>query len=116
MQIFRIAVAIAWLAVMWVSVHAVTAMGFNAAGPVFFDGFNHPWQAQLNGDFSAHLLLMAGWIVYREKNVALGLVFGLAAIMLGGAFSLAYIFIATFTAGGTFKGLLLGARRAAQAS
>ncbi len=53
---------------------------------------------------------MAAWIAYRQKSLPLGLLFGLAAVMFGGAFSLAYIFVATFTAKGGFKGLLLGYR------
>jgi hypothetical protein len=57
---------------------------------------------------------MAAWIIYRQKNLLLALLFGLAAIMFGGAFSLAYIFVATFTAKGSFKVLLLG-HRATQA-
>jgi hypothetical protein len=110
MQIFRAAVLIAWLVVMWVSIHAVATLGFNQGGATFFGDFSHPWRAQFNADFSAHLLLMAAWIVYRQKNLLLGLLFGLAAVMFGGAFSLAYIFVATFTAKGSFKGLLLGYR------
>ena len=110
MQIFRAAVLIAWLLVMWVSIHAVATLGFNQAGATFFGDFGNPWRAQFNADFSAHLLLMAAWIVYRQKFLLLGLLFGLAAVMFGGAFSLAYIFIASFTAKGSFKGLLLGCR------
>jgi hypothetical protein len=110
MQIFRAAVAIAWLAVMWISVQAVTKMGFDAAGATFFADFAHPWRAQFNGDFGAHLLLMASWIAYRERRLAVGLPLALAAVMLGGAFSFAYIFVATFRARGSFTGLLLGDR------
>lgn len=110
MQIFRAAVLIAWLVVMWVSIHAVATLGFNQAGATFFGDFSNPWRAQFNADFSAHLLLMAAWIVYRQNYLLLGLLFGLAAVMFGGAFSLAYIFVATFTAKGSFKGLLLGYR------
>ena len=110
MQIFRAAVLIAWLVVMWVSIHAVATLGFNQAGATFFGDFSNPWRAQFNADFSVHLLLMAAWIIYRQKNPLLGLLFGLAAVMFGGAFSLAYIFVATFTAKGSFKGLLLGYR------
>ncbi len=109
MQIFRILVLAAWLAVMWISVQAVSAMGFDGAN-LFFSDFAHPWRAQFNGDFSAHLALMAGWLFYRENNWLTGLLCGIGAIMLGGAFSLLYIFIATFRAQGSFRNLLLGAR------
>lgn len=42
MQIFRAAILIAWLLVMWVSIHAVATLGFNQAGATFFGDFNHP--------------------------------------------------------------------------
>lgn len=109
MLIFRIAVAIAWLLVVAVSVHAVGTMGLTPGGIVFFQDFAHPWRAQYNADFSAHLILMAAWIAYRENRL-LGVPLGLLAIMFGGAYSLAYIFIATFKAKGRFDHLLLGNR------
>lgn len=116
MQVFRIAVAIAWLVVMWISIEAVAAMGFAQSGETFFADFGHPWRAQFNTDFSVHLLLMASWLVYREKRVLVGILFGIAAVMFGGAFSLAYIFVATFTAKGSAKTLLLGHRAASLAT
>jgi hypothetical protein len=87
-------------------------MGFDAAGSTFFADFAHPWRAQFNGDFSVHLLLMASWIVYREKRLAVGIPLGLGALM-GGVFSFAYIFLATFGTGGSFTKLLLGRREPA---
>jgi hypothetical protein len=112
MQIFRVVIAIAWLLVAWISVHAVATLGVNQAGAIFFADFHQPWRAQFNGDFAVHLLLMAGWTVYREKNLLRGFAFGLAAILFGGFFSLAYIFFATFAANGSFKNLLLGYKAA----
>jgi len=110
MLILRIALAVAWILVTWVSVGAVTQMGFGAAGETFFADFAHPWRAQFNADFSAHLLLMAAWIVYREKRPLAAGFFGAAAIFFGGVFSLAYIFIATFRCEDNFQALLLGER------
>jgi hypothetical protein len=108
MQLFRFALLVAWLATLWVSVRAILAMGAGAAGDVFLGDFSHPWRAQFNTDFSVHLLLMAAWIVYREGRSIRGFGFGLAAILFGGAFSFAYFFVATFTAKGDVRRLLLG--------
>ncbi|NGY07059.1 DUF1475 family protein [Solimonas terrae] len=109
MLMFRICITLAWLSVITVSVHAVETMGLAPGGIVFFQDFAHPWRAQYNADFSMHLLLMAAWIAYRENRL-LGIPLGLFAIMFGGAYSLAYIFIATFKAEGRFDRLLLGRR------
>lgn len=109
MLIFRVALAIAWLLIFSVSVHAVQTMGLQPGGIVFFEDFSHPWRAQYNADFSGHLLLMAAWITYRENRL-LGLPLGLLAILFGGVYSLAYIFIATFTSKGRFDAMLLGNR------
>ena len=110
MQIFRGFLAIAWLAMTWVSIQAVATMGAHTAGDVFFGDMAHPWRAQFNTDFGVHLLLMAGWIAYREKSLVRGIPFGLLAILLGGVFSFAYLFLATFAARGDWKVLLLGRR------
>ncbi|MDB5969903.1 MAG: hypothetical protein JWQ90_2353 [Hydrocarboniphaga sp.] len=112
MQIFRGVVAIAWLLVVGITIHAVLTLGVDQAGATFIGDFGHPWRAQFNGDFSAHLLLMAAWIVYREKSAMVGLPCGLLAILGGGAFSLAYIFIASFRGTGSAESLLLGYRAA----
>jgi hypothetical protein len=109
-QIFRVAVAVAWLIVTWISVAAVSQMGFGAASDIFIGDFAHPWRAQFNADFSAHLLLMAGWIIFREKRLLVAMSFGAAGILFGGVFSLAYIFVATFRCEGSFQRLLLGER------
>ncbi len=108
MRVFRAGLLVAWVVTMWVSVRAILAMGAGAAGDVFLGDFAHPWRAQFNTDFSIHLLLMAGWIAYRERMLIRAVLFGLAAIVFGGAFSFAYIFIATLTAQGDVRRLLLG--------
>ena len=109
-QIFRAAVLIAWLVVMWVKHSRRSDIGIQSGRCDVLRGLQRSRRAQSNADFSAHLLLMAAWIVYRQKYLLPGLLFGLAAVMFGGAFSLAYIFVATFTAKSSFKGLLLGYR------
>lgn len=110
MRAFQILVAAAWLVVIALSVRAVTTMGADQAGPVFIGDFAHAWRAQFNGDFSMHILLMAAWMFYRQRGVVAGLVCAVCAVVFGGAFSLAYIFVASLKAQGSFARLLLGHR------
>lgn len=112
MQIFRAFLIVAWAATMWISVQAIRAMGARVAGDVFLGDFAHPWRAQFNTDFAIHLLLMASWIAHRERSLIRRISFGLAAILFGGVFSFAYVFVATFTAKGDVRRLLLGDRAA----
>jgi hypothetical protein len=68
LNLFRLALAVAWLVILWISFQAVSRMGFGVAGGVFIGDFAHPWRAQFNGDFAIHLLLVAAWIIYRSKS------------------------------------------------
>jgi hypothetical protein len=110
MHLFRLIVAILWLSVMLVTIHAVSTMGLNAAGSTFFGDFSHPWRAQFNTDFVAQLVLSAGWMVFRDRNLGVGLVWGAAEILLGGAFGLSYVFVATFRSQDGFAGVMMGHR------
>jgi hypothetical protein len=108
MQILRAILIVGWLLVLWITMHAIQAMGASASGDIFMRDFGHPWRAQFNTDFSFHLLLMALWILYREKSLIRGIPFAVLSIVGGGAFSLAYILVATFVAKGDIRRLLLG--------
>jgi len=110
MNIFRALLLVAWILVIWVSFHAIQTMGVNAAGAIFMGDFAYPWRAQFNTDFSFHLLLMALWIGYRERKLIWGIPLGVASIMLGGAFSLAYILVVTYLEKGDMRRVLLGHR------
>ena len=107
MTALRIVVGIAWITVLVVSVRAIQQLGVDGVN-IFFDDFAQPWRAQFNTDFSAHLLLMAMWIFYREPQRWLGVLGAVLAICFGGAFSLAYVLVATFRARGDTRQVLLG--------
>ncbi|QKS00289.1 hypothetical protein F9288_12135 [Sphingomonas sp. CL5.1] len=98
----------AWVIMLWVSRHAIAAMGTSAAGAVFFGDMAHPWRAQFNVDFGLHLLLIAAWMLYRARNVATGLITALLAIMCGGAFTFAYLAWLVWTTRGDPRAILLG--------
>jgi hypothetical protein len=106
MTLFRTALVVAWLAIVAVTVNAITTLGL-ADGKLFITDVAHPWRAQFNGDFSVHLLLMMGWIVYRERKPVRAVALPLPDV-LGSPYTLPYIFVATFQAKGRFDALLLG--------
>jgi hypothetical protein len=107
---FRLLLCLGWAVLLVVSVHAVEAMGFGAAGSVFMSDFAHPWRAQFNTDFSLHLLLVAAWMIYRSRLWVVGVVCAVLAVNLGAIFTLPYILVATFHARGDLTKVLLGHR------
>ena len=108
LTLFRLALVVAWLVIFWISLQAVSRMGFGPAGSVFIGDFAHPWRAQFNGDFAIHLMLVAAWMIYRSKSWVVGLVCALLAINLGGVFTLAYVLVVSFQTDGDMRKLLLG--------
>ena len=100
--------AVAWLALLAVTVNSVEAMGVAAAGPVFFGDFGHPWRAQFGTDFGVHLLLIAAWMIYRAKTWIGGLVCGALAVLMGGVFTLAFLMVITLRARGDMALVLTG--------
>jgi hypothetical protein len=111
MTLFRTALVVAWLAIVAVTVNAISSLGL-ADGKLFITDFAHPWRAQFNGDFSLHLLLMMAWIAYRERKPVRAVALALP-VVLGSLYTLPYIFVATFRAKGRFDVLLLGRQQRA---
>ncbi len=107
MNLFRIALGIGWAALVIITVRALQQLGLDGAN-VFIADLAHPWRLQFNADFTAHVLLMVTWIIYREPKLWVGLLCAALASFVGGAFSLAYIIAASYRAGGDARKLLLG--------
>jgi hypothetical protein len=78
------------------------------AAYIMLDDFAHPWRAQYYTDFILHVLLVAGWVFWREQSKAAGAAFALACIGGGALVSLLYVFIATYRVHGDSRKLLLG--------
>jgi hypothetical protein len=108
MTVFRLGLCAAWAVLLFVSVHAVTAIGVGAAGGVFIGDFAHPWRAQFNADFSIYLVLAAAWMVFRARSWSLGRVWTVLAINLGGLFTLIYLLAISLQAKGDMRPVLLG--------
>lgn len=104
--IFSMAAAIAWSSLFIVSANAVATMGVAAAGSAFLSNFNHPWRAQFGVDLSIHLLFIAAWLIWRTPNKFLGIVSAILAINLGALFTLPYLVVAAWRAGGVAAALV----------
>ncbi|HGJ8973811.1 TPA: hypothetical protein ACJX8E_004243 [Pseudomonas aeruginosa] len=100
MVTFRGFLFIAWLIVMAISIEAYRQSGM-AAAETFTGGIQAlSWRAQFNLDFLAHLALFGLWLAWRHRFKPAGLALGLACVLGGGAFSLAYLLCASITAKG----------------
>lgn len=106
--LFTAALAITWAVLLYVSVHAVAAMGMNAAGAVFFGDFAHPWRAQFNADFAIHLLMVAAWMIWRAPSRIAGMLCALLAVNLGGMFTIAFLIVQLWRTKGDVRRVLLG--------
>ena len=104
--LFSVTAAIAWATLFYISAHAVSAMGTDAAGQIFFGDFSHPWRAQFNADFSIHLLLVAAWMIWRTPNRIVGVVCGALAVCFGALFTLPFVALATWRGGGIAAALV----------
>jgi uncharacterized integral membrane protein len=107
-NLFRIALAIGWLVMAWVTLQAGQQLGLDQAGDFFFGDMAHPWRAQFNIDFLLHLLLVGAWMIWSNANRALGLVFALLAVTGGAVFTFAYLLVRTVQTRGNLKQVLLG--------
>jgi hypothetical protein len=108
MLAFRTLLVSMWLVVAAITVWALLERGPLAAVSTFVRDLSHPWRAQYYSDFSAHLILLAAWILYREPSRGVGMLFALATLALGALFTLPYILVASLKARDA-QGLLLGA-------
>ena len=107
MKTLRIVLILAWLALLAITVHAITALGSDAARVIVSD-FSHAWRAQYYSDFIIHVLLLAGWVWWRENSRLIGCLCALGCVAGGALFTLVYLFAATFRADGDARRLLLG--------
>ena len=114
MLIFRIVLVLAWAGLFYLTSEAVGAHGIEAGATTFIADFADGWRARYHADFALHLLLVAAWIVYREKYLAAGLALGLGVLAFGGMFTIAYVFTATFRTEEGFDGLVRGWRADAE--
>jgi hypothetical protein len=107
MNLFRAALFVAWVLLAFITWRAISELGSDGSY-IIFEDFSQPWRAQYYTDFILHVLLVAGWVFWREQSKAVGAACALACISGGALISLLYVFIATYRAGGDSRKLLLG--------
>ncbi|HYG29633.1 MAG TPA: hypothetical protein VD887_05390 [Allosphingosinicella sp.] len=110
MAMLRIFLILGWIAIAGVTVAAMTSLGVSGFIETVLEDLRHPWRLQVYVDFELHLLLVAGWIAWRERPLGIGLVCAAATLVLGALFTLPYLLFATVRAEGSARRLLLGAR------
>lgn len=108
MNLFRLALAAMWLVLLYVSVQAGQALGWDQVGDIFFGDMAHPWRAQFNIDFGFHLLLVAAWMAWHAHSRLLGAAFAVLAVMGGGLFTFAYLLVQTIRQHGNIAAVLMG--------
>lgn len=113
MNAFRALLALLCLAIVVYTVRVAGEHGMNLL-PIFFsDIAAMDWHGQFNLDFMSLLTLSGLWLAWRHHFSPGGIVLGLLGLFGGGAVLTTYLFIASFSARGDVKVLLLGPRRAA---
>ncbi|MCF8709427.1 DUF1475 domain-containing protein [Rhizorhapis sp. SPR117] len=106
--VLLVVAAIAWAALLYITVHAIDTMGFASAGDYFFGDFSHPWRRQFNADFAIHMLTVGVWMIWRSRSLIVGLICAALAVNLGALFTLPYIIIAIWQARGNVSAALSG--------
>ena len=114
MTIFRSSLVLATLAIYVLTILAVTTQGYNWPAVALGDIASLNWRSQFDVDFIIHLLLLAGWVVWREGATPRGYVFGFLSIVMGGMFSFPYLLHASLVARGDVRQMLLGVRAGAR--
>ena len=106
MILLRAYLILGWLLLGGVTVWAISSLGLDG-GKVFFDDFAHGWRAQFYTDFLLHVVPVTAWVIWREQSKAVGLLCGVGTLF-GGMFTLIYLLVATYRAGGDARKLMLG--------
>ncbi|CAM9312523.1 unnamed protein product [Ectocarpus sp. 4 AP-2014] len=66
------------------------------------------WRSQFDSDFVVYLILSSCWIVWREGSKIKSYFNGFLNMSLGGMFGFPYLLIATYSAKGDIKKVVLG--------
>ena len=109
MNIFRVVLPGAWLAIVYVTVVAINAEGLMASITVFSDDLAAGnWRTQFNLDLLVHLALVGIWVAWRQKFSIAGIVVGLLCTFSGTLFSAIYLFGLMLYHKGDVRAVLLG--------
>lgn len=107
-RLFALLLALAWVVLAGVTGAALVEPGLWEGIATFVGDLGHPWRAQFNSDLAVHALLAGTWIAWRHRWSATGIACGVAAVLLGAVFTLAYVLVALLRADGDVTEVLLG--------
>lgn len=107
-NLFRLTLAVMWLGLLVVTIEAGRTLGLDKGGDFFFGDMTHPWRAQFNVDFGFHLLLVAAWMAWHATSRLLGAALAVCAVVGGGMFTFAYLFVQSVRKHGNIPAVLLG--------
>jgi hypothetical protein len=107
MNLFRIVLVIVWALLAFITWRAITLLGSDGSY-IFLEDLAQPWRAQFYTDFVIHVVLVAGWVLWREPAKIAGVLWALACISGGALVTLLYVFITTYRVDGDARKLLLG--------
>lgn len=110
MTLFRIVLALMFLAISGYTAVVVTHHGLDLFSVFFGDMAKLRWPGQFNLDFMCLLALSALWVSYRHRFRPIGLLLGLGAFIGGVSFLSVYLLVESVRTRGDVPALL-GARR-----
>jgi hypothetical protein len=107
MNLVRVVLIIAWALLAFITWRAITLLGSDGSY-IFISDLAQPWRAQFYTDFVIHVVLVAGWIVWREPSKIVGVLCALACLGGGALATLLYVLVTSYRARGDARVLLLG--------
>lgn len=112
MTVFRIFLAMMWIAITGYTAVVIANHGLGLFGIFFGDMSTFGWPGQFNLDFLFMLMLSALWVAWRNNFSASGLGLSLIALFGGSLFLATYLLVLTFSSNGNMKQVLIGEKRA----
>lgn len=107
MNLVRLLLLIGWALLAFITWRAIALLGSDGSY-IFLSDFSQPWRAQFYTDFILHVMLVAGWVVWREPSKVVGAFCALGCLAGGALVTLLYVLVASYRAGGDSRILLLG--------
>ena len=112
MGVFRTLLVVIFICIFGYTAIVAANHGFGLLAVFFGDIVAMGWPGQFNVDFTSFLTLSALWLAWRHHFSPVGIALGMLGFFGGGLFLSVYLFLASFSAKGDMKELLLGKVRA----
>ena len=105
---FRILIIIMWCMFAALCLFVINTAGWDDVNLFFSDISAGSWRAVFNVDFIIHLLLVAGWVAWKEKYSFSGVILAVFCFCGGALFSLLYLLYLSVVNRGDLAKVLLG--------